>query len=124
MKVGVIGAGFSGLASSYHLSKAGVDVTVFEKNEKPGGLAIGFKENGWDWTLEKHYHHWFVSDSKVLSLAKEIGQEVVFTRPKTSLFYKNQSFQLDSPLSLLGFPHLPMIDRLRTGATLFYQNLV
>ncbi|TGE34558.1 putative selenate reductase subunit YgfK [Desulfosporosinus sp. Sb-LF] len=36
-KVGIIGAGPSGLAAAYFLAKAGLDVTVFDKREKAGG---------------------------------------------------------------------------------------
>lgn len=36
-KVAVIGAGPSGLAAGYFLAKAGMEVTVFDKREKPGG---------------------------------------------------------------------------------------
>lgn len=36
-KAAVIGAGPSGLTAAYYLAKKGHDVTVFEKNEKPGG---------------------------------------------------------------------------------------
>ena len=57
MKIIVSGAGFAGLATAYHLKKAGHDGTVFEKEITPGGLAIGYKEKGWNWSLEKHYHH-------------------------------------------------------------------
>ena len=39
----------------------------------PGGLAAGFKAPGWDWSLEKYYHHWFQSDKDVLGLIDEIG---------------------------------------------------
>ncbi|MCX6277900.1 MAG: NAD(P)-dependent oxidoreductase [Bacteroidetes bacterium] len=37
-KVAVVGAGPAGLACAHELSLNGVDVTVFEKEEKPGGL--------------------------------------------------------------------------------------
>lgn len=36
--VGVIGAGVSGVASAVHLRKAGLDVTVFERNPHVGGV--------------------------------------------------------------------------------------
>ena len=58
MKIAIIGAGFSGLAAAYTLTKRGHDVTVFEKDSQPGGLAIGYKEKVWDGTLETHCHHW------------------------------------------------------------------
>jgi len=57
MKVAIIGAGFGGLAAAYRLARSGVDVTVFESDNAPGGLAIGFKEPEWKWSIEKHYHH-------------------------------------------------------------------
>ena len=37
-RVAVVGSGPSGLAAAQQLSRVGHDVTVFEKNEKPGGL--------------------------------------------------------------------------------------
>ena len=36
--VGVIGAGVSGVASAIHLRKAGLQVTVFERNSHVGGV--------------------------------------------------------------------------------------
>ena len=37
-KVAVIGAGPAGLAAAYYLQLKGVEVTLLDKNEKPGGL--------------------------------------------------------------------------------------
>lgn len=37
MKVAVIGAGFSGMLAAYLLEKEGIDVTVYEKNNRIGG---------------------------------------------------------------------------------------
>lgn len=36
--VGIIGAGVSGVASAIHLRKAGLQVTVFERNSHVGGV--------------------------------------------------------------------------------------
>lgn len=123
MKVAILGAGFTGLACGYYLSKQGVDVTLFEKEDKPGGLAIGFKKNNWKWPLEKHYHHWFTSDWHIRNLAKEINHKVTFPRPKTSTYIKRDILQLDSPTSLLSFKHLSLFERMRVGATLAYLKL-
>src|SRR5689334_17113489 len=41
-KIGVIGAGFSGLSAACYLSKAGHEVHVFEKNATAGGRARQF----------------------------------------------------------------------------------
>lgn len=123
MKVGIIGAGFSGLAAAYKLAKKGAEVTVFEMDEKPGGLAVGFEKSDWKWTLEKHYHHWFYSDMAARGLAKEIGQEVVIEATKTSTFLDAGIFQLDSPISLLKFGRISLLERLRTGIVLAYLKL-
>ena len=123
MKVGIIGAGFTGLSAAYRLSKKGVSVTVFEKEDKPGGLASGFKEPDWKWSLEKHYHHWFYSDWAVRNLADEIGQKVIIDRPKTSTFVDGNTYQLDSPLSLLMFDKLSFLSRVKSGMLLAYLKL-
>ena len=50
-KVAVVGAGPAGLAAAQQLNRAGHTVTVFEKNEVPGGLlALGIP----DFKMEKH----------------------------------------------------------------------
>lgn len=120
MKIGIIGAGFTGLAAAYELQKAGIEVTIIEKDNAPGGLAIGYSEKNWDWTLEKHYHHWFTSDDFVLNLAKEINHNVLIKRPKTSVFIKNKLYELDSPKAILAFPLLPMVDKIRMSAVLAF----
>lgn len=122
MKIAIIGAGFTGLSAAYRLTKEGHEVIVFEKDTEPGGLAIGYKEPGWDWTLEKHYHHWFTNtknninnDRAVFDLAKDIGQKVLIKRPKTSVFVDRGIYQFDSPKSVLLFPKLSFLDRIRMG---------
>ncbi|MEN9407225.1 MAG: hypothetical protein RLZZ455_441 [Candidatus Parcubacteria bacterium] len=116
MKIGIIGAGFTGLTAGYFLAKNGHDVSIFEKDSAPGGLAIGYKEPGWDWTLEKHYHHWFTNDDHILSLAREIGAEVLIKRPRTSVYVEGAIYQLDSPVSVLRFPKLNLAERVRMSA--------
>lgn len=116
MKIAIIGAGFTGLSAAYHLLKAGHQVTVFEKDAQPGGLAIGYKERHWEWTLEKHYHHWFTNDNAILALAHEIGHEVIIKRPKTSVYVDGKIYQFDSPLEVLRFPKLTPFQRIRMAA--------
>src|SRR5260221_12130706 len=123
MKVGIIGAGFTGLAAGFKLSKNSHAVTIFELNDVPGGLAIGFQDKKWKWELEEHYHHLFKTDYAIQELAKEISFNISYTRPKTSTYYKGTISQFDSPLNLLKFKHLSLIDRLRTGVVLAYLKI-
>jgi len=39
MRIGIIGGGMMGLATAFYLAKAGVHVTVFEKEKTIGGLS-------------------------------------------------------------------------------------
>lgn len=47
MKVCVIGSGFGGLALSIRLQAAGLDVTLFEARDKPGGRAYVYQDKGY-----------------------------------------------------------------------------
>lgn len=118
MRIGIIGAGFSGLSAAYNLLDKKHEVTIFERDNIPGGLALGFKEKSWNWTLEKHYHHWFTNDKFVLDLAKKIEHEVLIKRPKTSVYVDGQIFKFDSPKEVLLFPKLSLFDRFKMGVVI------
>ena len=118
MKIAIIGAGFTGLSAAFELTKENHDVFIFEKDLNPGGLAIGYREKNWKWSLEKHYHHWFTNDYAVLGLANEIKHAVLIQRPKTSVFVNNNIYQLDSPLSVLKFPLLSVSEKIRMSFVL------
>jgi protoporphyrinogen oxidase len=120
MKIAVIGAGFTGLSAAFYLSKFGHDVTVFEKDSHPGGLATGFSQPEWNWTLEESYHHWFTNDHKILALAKEIGHPVLIKRPKTFVYVNDGFYKLDSASDVLEFPELNLFQRLRMGLTIAF----
>lgn len=118
----IIGAGVGGLAAAYDLAKAGRSVTIFEKEDRPGGLAAGFREPGWQWSLEKFYHHWFQSDKFVQSLIGELGlaEKVEFHRPQTVVYYGGDFYPLDSPLAALLFPGFSLMDKMRFGLASVY----
>jgi protoporphyrinogen oxidase len=125
LRIAVVGGGFTGLSAAYELTKRGHDVTLFEANPVLGGLANGFRQKNWDWSLEKSYHHWFTNDRAVLGLLKELGlkDKLIIKRPITASLYGGKTYQLDSPLSLLRFPLLPLCDKLRTAALLGFLKL-
>lgn len=124
MKIAIIGAGLTGLTAGYRLSQKDHQVTIFEKEKTAGGLANGFKEKNWDWSLEKFYHHLFTSDLDIKNLVTELdlNDKLFFEEPKTSIYYLNQIARFDSPISLLQFPFLNPLEKIQTGlATLFLK---
>jgi protoporphyrinogen oxidase len=118
MNIAIIGAGFSGMAAAYDLTKAGHKVTIFETADSVGGLAGGFKEPGWDWSVEKFYHHWFASDRHMIGLIKELGwsDKVLFPRPLTVMYHNGKFYPFDSVIKALLYPGLGFgINKIRFG---------
>ncbi|MDX1377765.1 MAG: NAD(P)/FAD-dependent oxidoreductase [Anaerolineales bacterium] len=118
MKIAIIGAGYAGMSAAYDLRKAGHNVTIHESANYVGGLASGFKEPHWDWSVEKFYHHWFQSDNHMLGLIRELGLEdkVIFPRPLTVMLYKDKFYPFDSILNALRFPGLGFgLNKIRFG---------
>ncbi|MBE9507917.1 MAG: NAD(P)/FAD-dependent oxidoreductase [Chloroflexi bacterium] len=140
MDIGIIGAGITGLAAAYDLTKRGHAVTVYEAQPYAGGLAAGFRDERWEWPLDRFYHHWFASDDDLIGLVDELGarDRLFFPWPTTSIYHQGQIYPLDSPvpwlkflpisqlhraIRVLQFAPLPFVDRLRVGLAAFYLTL-
>ena len=126
MKIAIIGAGFGGMAAAWDLRNAGHEVTIYEAADYVGGLASGFKEPGWDWSVEKFYHHWFASDRHILGLIKELGLEdkVLFPRPLTVMYDKGKFYPFDSIVKMALFPGLGWgVNKIRFGLVGLYLRL-
>jgi len=118
MRIAIIGAGYAGMSAAYDLRKAGHEVVIYESAEHVGGLAAGFKEPHWDWSVEKFYHHWFQSDSSMMGMIQELGlmDKVIFPRPLTVMLYKDKFYPFDSILNALLFPGLGFgLNKIRFG---------
>lgn len=118
MKIAIVGAGIAGLTAAHDLMKKGHQVTIFEAADHVGGLAAGFKESHWDWSVERFYHHWFQSDSAMLGLIDELGwsDQLVFPRPVTVMYHQGKFYPFDSIPSALLYPGLGWgINKVRFG---------
>ncbi|MGE5602015.1 MAG: FAD-dependent oxidoreductase, partial [Nitrososphaerales archaeon] len=126
-RIAIVGAGVAGLAAAHDLNKAGHQVTIYEAAPEVGGLAAGFKASGWDWTLEKFYHHWFAGDKDVFRLIEELGwsDKVIFRRPWTVVYYKNKFQALDSYVEAFKFTlrNFGPVDLVRFGLVGVYLKL-
>ena len=116
LSIGIIGAGATGLAAAWDFANGGHEVTIYEAGDRVGGLAAGFKDERWDWTLEKFYHHWFATDHDILGLAAEMGvrDSIIFPRPKTSYWLDGKPVRSEISPSALLLP-LPFMSTLRMG---------
>lgn len=114
-RVAVIGGGFCGLAAAWELGRLGIRATVLEADSGIGGLAGSFAVGGT--RLEKFYHHWFTGDADMMRLIAELGlSDRVETRAaRTGTYFARDFFALSTPLDLLRFSPLPLVDRLRLG---------
>jgi protoporphyrinogen oxidase len=113
--VAIVGAGFTGLAVAWELARAGFDVTVLEAESEIGGLASAFDVGGHK--LDRFYHHWFTNDEAVMDLVAELGlqRQVAINPTNTGVYYANNFFKLSTPLDLLRFTPLSLVDRIRLG---------
>ncbi len=123
-RTGVLGGGALGLTVAYRLAQTGDEVTVIEREPEPGGLAAGFRVG--PSYLEKFYHHLFRSDRAAQNLITELGlgDRLVWPQPITATLINGGIHQLDTPISLLRYKPLPLLDRVRMGAVMAYLKYV
>ncbi len=124
--IAILGAGFGGLAAAYDLARHGNQVTIYEASDHVGGLAAGFREPHWDWSVEQYYHHWFATDKYMLGLINELGwsDKVLFPRPYTVMYYQGKFYPFDSILKALLFPGLGWgINKIRFGLVGLFLRL-
>ena len=121
-KVAIIGAGVMGLAAAYHAAKAGHAVTVFEASRQPGGMAAHFDFG--DLSIERFYHFICRSDVATFGLLDELGLGHRLRWRPTSMgyFIGGRLHPWGDPISLLRFPGLDPVSKLRYGALMLLST--
>jgi protoporphyrinogen oxidase len=115
MKVAVVGGGVAGLAAAYRLLQEGHQVSLFEASPTLGGLVRTFEVGGG--RLESFYHHLFSSDTAVIRLIDDLGlgDRMTWRDSKVGFFQGGRIYDFVTPLDLLRFRPLPLLDRVRLG---------
>ncbi len=112
-RIAVIGAGPMGLAVAYQLGRLGFPATVFEADDRIGGMAACFDFEGIQ--LERYYHFHCLSDHAFFTLLEELGLADRMTWRQTSMgfFCNGRLYRWGSVGAVLGFPRLPLVTRIR-----------
>ena len=122
MRLVVIGAGAMGLAAAYHASKAGHQVAVLEAGPEPGGMAAHFDFDGL--SIERFYHFICKADEPTFELLDELGiSDRLRWRPTSMGYFDGRTLHpWGDPISLLRFPNIGLISRLRYGLFAFVST--
>ena len=115
MKIGILGAGATGLSAAWDISRAGHQVTIYERDNFIGGHASTFDIEGS--AIEKGYHHWFTNDHNILQLCSEIGIEnqIIWNSSKVGTFFNGKSYNFGTPIDLIRYKPLSILNRVRLG---------
>ncbi|MBI4198818.1 MAG: NAD(P)/FAD-dependent oxidoreductase [Chloroflexi bacterium] len=124
MRVGIIGGGVGGLGAAYELAKGGHQVALYERAPFLGGLASTFNVGGG--RLERFYHHLFLSDRTIIDLLEELGlgDRLIWKDSKVGFYYKGRIYPFSTPMDLLRFTPVSLVDRVRMGLVTLYLQRV
>ena len=117
MKIGVVGAGPSGLTIAYELLKSGHEVTLIERDQRVGGLSKSYRygDHIFD-TGPKRFH---TDDEKVLDFINEVMEMNTIGR-STLVYFLGKFFHW--PLKSSEFFKLPPLTALQAAADLLKKR--
>ncbi|MGA1804538.1 NAD(P)/FAD-dependent oxidoreductase [Rhizobium sp. HT1-10] len=118
-RVVVIGAGAMGLAAAHRAAQLGHEVDLIEVDSVPGGMAAHFDFG--PLSIERFYHFVCKSDEPTFALMRElgIGDKMRWRGTSMGYFIKGKIYPWGDPISLLMFPHLSLMAKIRTGLQMF-----
>ncbi len=122
LRVVVLGAGAMGLAAAHRALTLGHDVTLLEAAPEPGGMAAHFNLDGL--SIERFYHFICKADEPTFALLRELGLGDHLRWRPTSMGYftRGALHPWGDPVSLLRFPHLSLVEKLRYGLLMFVST--
>jgi protoporphyrinogen oxidase len=118
MRIGIIGGGLTGLTAAQRLTHEH-EVDLFEKMPYLGGCLSSYNVN--DYWIERYYHHCFSHDTSLFALIDELGlsDRLEWRTGTTGYFVHNRIYPLSTPLQILMYPELSLIDKIKLGLLTF-----
>lgn len=120
MKIGIVGAGITGIGAAVQLARKGHEVVLYEKEGDIGGLARAMLLD--DEYVERYYHFMMSADTAILDLIREMGveDELNWVETETQFYANGKMYGFTSPVDLLKFGAIGLADRFRFIATMLY----
>ena len=121
-KAVVLGAGVMGLACARDLADKGYQVSIYEADDRVGGMSAHFDFSGLN--IERYYHFICKPDKDYFRLLEELGisHALRWRQTKMGYFYQGKLHSWGNPLALLTFPGLGLIAKLRYGLQMFLST--
>ncbi|QDM23023.1 NAD(P)/FAD-dependent oxidoreductase [Tardiphaga sp. vice154] len=118
-RIVVLGAGPMGLAAAQRAVTLGNEVDLIEADSKAGGMAAHFDFSGV--SIERFYHFVCKSDAPTFKLMAElgIGDRMRWVDTSMAYFTHGKVHKWGDPISLLTYPHLTLMEKIRTGLQMF-----
>jgi protoporphyrinogen oxidase len=118
-RIVVLGAGPMGLAAAQRAVTLGHEVDLIEADTKAGGMAAHFDFSGV--SIERFYHFVCKSDAPTFDLMAElgIGDRMRWVNTSMAYYTHGKVHKWGDPISLLTYPHLTLMEKIRTGLQMF-----
>lgn len=123
MRIAILGGGIGGLSLAWFLAEQGLpglELEIFEKEERPGGLVRSFTVAGQ--TFDQHYHCVLVTDQHLRGLIQALGLEhaLRFQESQMGFYDGSRILPFNNPLDMLKFPYLTLWEKALLVRTLLY----
>lgn len=115
----IVGGGAAGLTLAYYLCKAGLPVTVLEREAKIGGLSRSFHYG--DWTFDIGPHRFYSQNPKVNNFLREIHHDQFEEIQRFSQVYFMGCYH-DWPLRLATIAKLPLHIAIQAGLDMLIKT--
>jgi len=118
MKIGIIGGGLTGLVAAHALLPEN-EIDLFEKMPYLGGCLSSYKID--EYWIERYYHHCFSDDNSLFALIGELGlkDHLEWRRGTTGYFAGGTIYPLSTPMEILKYPELSLLDKARLALFTF-----
>ena len=124
MKIGIVGAGMSGLTLAHRLGASGHQVTVLEQANQPGGLATYHDHEFF--VFDRFYHVILPTDRYLLSFIEEIGlrERMSWRKTLTGFFVDRSIHSVSNAIEYIKFPPLSLWSKFRLAFTILYCSRI